>query len=106
MKGLQSTDEIECTVRPMTCIHPVACWTGDGADAYCRWCEEVKSLTGQIAAITEQIHAKAVIVNGGSLSIEGDVGYLAVYDGSVSLKSMTCSDVRSDVAYREPSSGM
>ncbi len=59
-------------------------------------------LERQIGALCAQLESHAVVVHDGEARIDGDVGYLAVYGGTVNLKSMTCSYVRSDVACEGP----
>jgi hypothetical protein len=69
----------------MTCEHPKEC-----LDEYdeCLWCNEVRNLTHAVTGLTACLTKRAVIVNeGGTATIEGDVGYLALHGGSVTLNA-------------------
>lgn len=90
------------TMPRMKCEHPSGCWRDDEDGARCLWCEESAALRGQIAAITEQIEAKAIVVKDGSVTIEGGVGYLALHGGSLEIEHLTCTNVQGDAAYSVP----
>jgi len=69
----------------LPCGHPVQCLREDEDDSLCAWCEEVAALRTEVRSLTAAIHGKAVIVNDGSPTIEGDVGYLLINSGTVKI---------------------
>lgn len=78
--GRMDTNEL------LACGHPAQCLREDDeGESSCAWCEEVASLRTEIRSLTGAIHGKAVIVNDGSPTIEGDVGYLLINSGTVRI---------------------
>lgn len=75
----------ETRVIMKKCGHPQTCWSSDEDDSRCLWCEDVKQLRDIISALREQLGKQAVFVDGGSPTIEGDVGLLEVLGGTVHI---------------------
>ena len=72
----------------LECGHPDDCRNADDEDdERCEWCEEVGGLRQQLKGIRDQLHKKAVIVTGGSPTIEGDIGYLDMTGGELHVQS-------------------
>lgn len=68
----------------MSCHHPPICVAYDEDDnPYCAWCEEVERLQRDNDALLSALNDKAVIVHGGVVKVDGPIGYLALYGGSV-----------------------
>jgi hypothetical protein len=68
----------------MPCTHPPACEALDPDDnPYCAWCEQVERLQSENDALRAAMQEKAVIVYGGNVKVDGPIGYLALYGGTV-----------------------
>lgn len=75
----------------LDCGHPDDCEIQDeDGNCHCAWCDEVASLKQQIDGLRSVLEAKAVVVRGGEVEVvDGPIGYLAVYGGTVSCVSAT-----------------
>ena len=97
----------DASVDSQPCGHPPQYATLVAGEMACEWCDEVDSLEATCDELQEQIdllqktnetlrqiiEKKAVIVNDGSPTIEGPIGYLEIRGGSVHMHSLTCSTV-------------
>jgi hypothetical protein len=73
----------------LDCGHPEECEVEEYNEHYCGWCSEVNSLKRTIDALERsfEFSEKAVIINDGSPTVEGPIGYLKLLSGTVNIKS-------------------
>lgn len=70
----------------LPCGHPAGCLgMADYKEPWCEWCTDTNELASQVRELTKALEGKAVFVNGGSPTIEGDVAYLVVNSGTVCI---------------------
>jgi hypothetical protein len=68
----------------LKCGHPADCERTDAeGEATCAWCDEVAALRQDNQSLRAAIEGRAVVCRGGELTVEGPIGYLAVYAGTV-----------------------
>lgn len=78
----------------MTCNHPEGCMAFDEEkNSFCEWCAEVEALRRENAMLLDAIKEKAVVIHGGNVRIDGPIGCLWVYGGTVGTASNEPSTV-------------
>lgn len=89
-------------MRVLDCGHPEACLNdADDDDVYCAWCADRDGLAAQIDILNSVLTKKAVIVTGGSPTIEGPIGLLEIFKGTVNIKNVTPATISDLGAVRQ-----
>ena len=106
----------DASVDSQPCGHPPQYATLVAGEMACEWCDEVDSLEATCDELQEQIdllqktnetlrqiiEKKAVIVNDGSPTIEGPIGYLEIRGGSVNIGPIAAVNVKETVDWKVP----